>query len=96
MTHINLKDSQYQTIIDILRKNLSTDDKIIAFGSRVKQKSKPFSDLDLAIETNSSLQPLIDNFEESDLPFNIDILDYKRIPDSFREEIDSTGIIIKL
>jgi len=64
-----------------------------AFGSRVHGRLlKQFSDLDLVIITEQPLptnihQDLADAFSNSDLPFKVDILDWARIEQNFREKI---------
>jgi hypothetical protein len=35
-----------------------------------------------------------DAFSESNLPILVDILDWARIPDSFREEIERVGVVV--
>jgi len=35
-----------------------------------------------------------DAFSESNLPILVDILDWARIPGSFREEIERTGVVV--
>lgn len=61
-----------------------------AFGSRVKGNPKKLSDLDLCffdpIPLNA-LAHLDEDFEESDLPYKVDIINWNTISDSFRENI---------
>ena len=50
------------------------------FGSRATSVTKPFSDLDLALDLGASLPverlaALREAFEESELPFKVDLLD---------------------
>jgi len=54
--------------------------EIIVFGSRVHGTAKPWSDLDLAIKAKSALdwkmlEDIKEAFQESKLPFPVDILD---------------------
>ncbi len=86
---IDIRDDHYKIICDILRKHLNFKDRVYAFGSRVKWTTKDSSDLDLAIDTDKDLHAIRDDFEDSDLPYFVDVLDYREIPDSMREEIDS-------
>jgi type I restriction enzyme S subunit len=66
--------------------------EVRAFGSRVAGTVKSYSDLDLAIIGSDALDPdrlrlLQEAFEESDLPFRVDVLDWNRISSSFRDVI---------
>lgn len=71
-----------------------------AFGSRAKQKSKPYSDLDLAIITDTPLSfaehaDLVDAFCQSDLPWKVDIVDWAITSDEFRQIILEHYIVIQ-
>ena len=55
--------------------------EVRAFGSRANNTAKPHSDLDLAVMTEQPLTLqqgalLTETFEESDLPFKVDIIDW--------------------
>ncbi len=68
--------------------------KAIAFGSRVTGHSVDYSDLDLALEADekldlSLLEYLKVDFEESSLPFRVDILDFNAISAEFKKIIKS-------
>lgn len=66
------------------------------FGSRVKGHTKPLPDLDLCIKSNCSstlLRKLQDAFEESDLPFKVDIVIWSDLSDSFRSHIEKDLMI---
>ena len=61
-----------------------------AFGSRVKGTSKKFSDLDLCfIEKipDSEQNRLEADFEESDLPYKVDLLDWYQCDEAFQHLI---------
>ena len=69
--------------------------KVRAFGSRVNGGgARKYSDLDLVIIGKKklsarSLADLKDAFQESDLPFRVDVLDWHRISAGFKEIIDA-------
>lgn len=69
-----------------------------AFGSRAKGNPKILSDLDLCffdqIPSNALLQ-LEEDFEESDLPYKVDIVDWNKCSDTFREMIKNDLVKIK-
>lgn len=59
--------------------------EIRAFGSRSTNRAKPYSDLDLVIMGNHALSDLTLaelalDFEESDLPFRVDLLLWTQAP----------------
>ncbi|MFH0798942.1 MAG: nucleotidyltransferase domain-containing protein [Pseudomonadota bacterium] len=63
--------------------------EVRAFGSRVGGEAKPYSDLDLAVVgqekiDRSRLARLKEAFEESNIPFRVDIVDWCSISESFR------------
>lgn len=63
-----------------------------AFGSRVGGTPKDYSDLDLALVGAAKLEPAVlatlrEAFEESDIPFRVDILDWHAISEEFQKII---------
>ena len=68
------------------------------FGSRAKGTSKPGSDIDLSImnmgANSNILHNLKNEFEESSLPYKVDLVDFHTLtnPD-FAEHIKRVGII---
>jgi uncharacterized protein len=77
------------------------DAEIIVFGSRIHGTAKPWSDLDLAIKADSALEwkllaEIDETFQESELPFSVDVLDWNDIAESFRKAIETNGFEIFL
>ncbi|HMQ77834.1 MAG TPA: nucleotidyltransferase domain-containing protein [Flavobacteriales bacterium] len=73
--------------------------KAWAFGSRVKGTSRPFSDLDLALEGDSPIDPrtlalLRDDLVESDLPMTVDVIDLKTTNPGFRALVEQQRVLI--
>lgn len=67
--------------------------EVWAFGSRAKGTARAFSDLDLAIITNSPLPlalsaALAEDFSESDLPWKVDVVDWATTGTAFRKIIE--------
>ncbi len=61
------------------------------FGSRAKNTAKPLSDLDLCLKNDydkSKVRKLQDEFEESDLPFKVDVVVWGEISENFRAHIE--------
>jgi len=89
---INLQPRYLEMVKKILQKNLTTDVKVFVFGSRATEKVKKFSDLDLALFSAQKIPfsvfvKLSNDFEESDLPYKVDIIDLKAIDKNFRDKI---------
>ena len=73
--------------------------EVRAFGSRVNGAPKRFSDLDLVIMGEERLPSEIlayirDAFEESDLPFKVDLLEWLTTGDSFRHVIERGFVVM--
>lgn len=72
--------------------------KVYIFGSRAKGNYKPGSDIDLAVinegVSDRTLLQLANDFDESDLPYKVDIIytpDLKHA--ELKDHIDRVGII---
>lgn len=66
--------------------------EVRAFGSRVQGTAKSYSDLDLAVAGAAALDVkrlyrLQEAFQESTLPFRVDVLDWWAVSESFRAVI---------
>jgi uncharacterized protein len=69
-----------------------------AFGSRAKGTQKKFSDLDLCFTENipwNIRAHIDDDFEQSDLPFSVDIVDWQLCSEAFRAIIVKNFKIIQ-
>ncbi len=90
MNHaINLDPKYLDIIVKILRTNLPPNDNVYVFGSRVTGRAKPFSDVDLLVDvsqplTLEQLSLLNNEFDQSLLPYKVDIVDANSITESFR------------
>ncbi len=89
-TPIDIRADHLRIVEDVLRRHLPDGVKVWVFGSRATWATKDSSDLDLALEGDDeiparSLTALESAFEESDLPYAVDIVDVKRIGERFRE-----------
>ena len=84
---IQLKKSHQKIVKDILAKYPYN---FYVFGSRVTHQAKPLSDLDLCFfdKIPWNVQAHIDeDFEESDLPYKVDLIDANRCSPSFYAQI---------
>ncbi len=94
----NIDDNILKSIIRTFEK-YSNIKKVILFGSRVKNTSKKYSDIDLAIVGNFDIlfTELIKEELENNIPtlLKFDCIDYNRIENqNLKEEIDKHGKII--
>ncbi len=88
---IDLSPNHLRTVQQILAEHVPACE-VRAFGSRVTQSAKKYSDLDLAVVgvtalDRNTLARLKEAFEDSDLPILVDVLDWQEISPSFREII---------
>ena len=95
---IDINPYHLEIVTQILHEHVP-DCEVRAFGSRATWTSKEYSDLDLAIVGNGPLKwrtlgKLRDAFEESYLPFRVDVLDWHDISDNFRKIIEVDCITV--
>ena len=68
------------------------------YGSRAKWIARAQSDLDLVVfatsEQNSQVGALREAFEESNLPFRVDLFVWDTVPESFREQIEADHVVL--
>ena len=67
------------------------------FGSRARNTAKTLSDLDLCLKDNydkTTVRKLQDAFEESDLPFKVDVVVWSEISDDFKKHIQADLISV--
>ncbi|WP_040976073.1 nucleotidyltransferase family protein [Necropsobacter massiliensis] len=96
---LDIKPVHLQIVRDILPKNIPHY-TVWAFGSRVKGKAKPYSDLDLAVIAPTPLSlsehaNLSEDFSESDLPWRVDIVDWATTSENFRRIIQQQYIVLQ-
>ena len=74
--------------------------EVRAFGSQVTGDAKPWSDLDLAVVGAQplgfrSLCRLIEAFQESTLPYRVDVLDWHDLSPSFQAIINRKYAVVQ-
>ena len=92
-TPIDIRADHLRIVQDVLRRHLPDGVKVWVFGSRATWATKDSSDLDLALEGNGeiparSLTALESAFEDSDLPYAVDVVDVNRIGRRFRRTVE--------
>ena len=95
---IDLRPDHWAIVRGILRRYVP-DRKVLAFGSRATWTAKDYSDLDLAIMGDEPLSlgatsALAEGFGESDLPFKVDVVDWAKINENFRDIIRRDGVAV--
>ena len=91
-TVIDIRPDHLEIVQDILREHLPPDVKVWVFGSRANWTTKDSSDLDLALERSGKIDrkvkgALMDAFEDSDLPYTVDVVDMSQLSDIFKEVV---------
>ena len=95
--NLDLSNHHLQLVLELLRQYLPKKVKVWAFGSRVHKKNGPFSDLDLALDSKEkidfgTLANLEYAFEESNLPFKVDVIDLFVVDESFKKIIEKNRV----
>ena len=85
---IAVNDADLAEVRRILRENLPGWE-VRAFGSRVTGQAKPWSDLDLVVMAPTrihwnELGRIKEIFQESELPFRVDLLDWNDLYPAFQ------------
>jgi len=85
-------------VSDILKEHVP-EYTVWAFGSRVQGRAKKYSDLDLAIMSEESLPltkiaDLKEAFDESDLVFKVDLVDWATTSHAFRQIIEAEHAVL--
>ncbi len=63
---------------------------VFLFGSRATDKNVKFSDIDLGIQANGPVDARVlfdleEQLEQSNIPYTVDVVDFHRVSDRFRE-----------
>lgn len=75
------------------------DAEIWAFGSRMDGTAKPYSDLDLVIVLDEKMPfdrylRVRNAFDESELSFRVDVMDFHRLNPSFQKHIQDRHVVL--
>lgn len=96
---IDIRPQELKIIKDILKYHLS-ECEVRVFGSRVHGGAKSYSDIDLVIVDREKVDiktmfNIQEAFEESTLPFRVDMIDWHRISDEFKRVINNRYEVIQ-
>lgn len=94
-TNFNIDPQHLKCVQEILREHLTDNINVWVFGSRASNKAKKYSDLDLMLQTEDHtpipteiINRLALAFDESNLPWKVDIVDYFELDAGFKSIID--------
>lgn len=99
MSSIDLNPQYLATVKTILKKYLPSNARTWIFGSRARGNAKKYSDIDILIDTGSlipieTMAQLNLAFEESTLPYKVDLVDAASIDKSFHDKIQAELLYI--
>ena len=94
---IDITTEDLKTVLALLQRHLP-DTAAWVYGSRVKWTSTPKSDLDLVVFATPEQRPQVGDlreaFEESNLPFRVDLFVWDEVPYSFRRQIEAEHVAL--
>ena len=94
---IDITAKQLKIVTALLERHLPGTAAWI-YGSRAKWTARPQSDLDLVVfatpKQNDQIGALREAFEESDLPFRVDLFVWDKVPDQFRKQIQTEHLVL--
>ena len=94
---IDITADQRKTLLALLERHLPNTEAWV-YGSRVKWTSRPQSDLDLVVfaapEQERRVSDLREAFEESNLPFRVDLFVWDSVPEQFHKQIEAEHVVL--
>ena len=94
---IDITAGQRKTVLVLLERHLPNT-TVWVYGSRAKWTSRPQSDLDLVVfatpEQSVRVGELREAFEESSLPFRVDLFVWDAVPEQFRKQIKREHVVL--
>ena len=95
---IDITSSQREEIVRLLGRYLPNTE-VWVYGSRVSFTARPYSDLDMVVfaseEQVNSVFELKEAFEESSLPFRVDLFVWDNLPDRFHDNIKKNYLVLQ-
>lgn len=93
----NYMEHYKHKLLPVLQKHFSGA-TVYLFGSRAKGKARSGSDIDIAVDAGSKLEFKVfslarNEIEDLNIPVNIDLVDFHRVPQGMQEEIIKDGIV---
>lgn len=99
MQLLDMRPDHIELVQRILRQHVPSAE-VWAFGSRAKWLARDTSDLDLCIRATAALSfekmgTLREAFEESNLPYKVDVVDWTTTSESFRKIIERDKVVVQ-
>ena len=96
---VDIRPDHLAIVQEILHVHLPAGFKVWVFGSRANWTTKDSSDLDLAVEGAAKLDHkamvgLEVAFEESGLPYTVDVVDLKAVSSNFRRIVEGQRVLL--
>ena len=91
--NIDLTAAEREEVAALLQRYLP-DTEVWAYGSRVKFTANPHSDLDM-VAFAAKEQSLREAFEESYLPFRVDLFVWDEVPENFHGNIEEARVVLQ-
>ena len=93
---IDITAEQRKTVLSLLEKHLPNTTAWV-YGSRAKWTARPQSDLDMVVfatpEQSSRVFGLREAFEESNLPFRVDLFVWDDVPERMQRQIEDDHVV---
>ena len=88
---LDLNENDFNLVRSILLQHIPNE-SVYVFGSRATGKARHLSDLDLLLDRTEPLDrrimlDLLEAFDESDLPIEVDVVDLSTVTDTFRRRV---------
>lgn len=95
--NIDLTPAHRELVLKLIERHLPNT-TVWVYGSRAKGTARRYSDLDMVVfstpEQKHEVYELREAFEESDLPFRVDLFAWDQVPESFKENIEAERIAL--
>ena len=95
---IDLRADEHKEVVRLLQRHLPNTE-VWAYGSRVKGTARPASDLDLVTFASAGRQEAVSRlreaFDESSLPFRVDLFVWDKVPKGFRRDIEGVQVVVQ-
>lgn len=98
---MQIRNVDYERILEIAKRCFPFSVEIWAFGSRVKQSAHDGSDLDLVVINKSNrntiklwIQLFKENLRQSNIPILVQVLEWETLPSNYCKEIEKNHQVI--